>query len=380
MFSPNTYDSKVRQRSSDRMWEPGRYDYRGLAHWWAYNSNSVSTAGGRMSSRGTRIYSFSTVIARMFDPPPGHSLPLILISSQNYSPTTARHINAVKSAVSHMTCLYVSEPDPYSKDDYIANLAIMLGDLESLGESYPRRRTDETREQTLLDMARVKNSAEIYAKVFKLRNTKEYRRISRYLLPGDDNFDDFIANEPALRRKREARDRAKRIARAKKAHQEDYLKAQDKLKDWLNGGSSVPSMRFLDKVYLRVIDGYIETTEGANIPLSSAMKAYIQYKRGTLKKGMHVGPYILHGIDDDNSAHIGCHIITLDEIDSLVEVVVAEQEAYKEDARIDRQKLLDDEEEYESLDSLFSELGALMSDMEASSLLSEFSGMLKGEE
>ena len=383
MSSRNTYDAKVSKRSSNFRHEPGKYDYNGIAHWWAYNYGSMSTAGDRMSTSGNRIYSYGTVIARMFDPPAGQSSPLVLITKQHYSTTTSKHVGAVRSAVSHMNYILVSDPDPYGKTSHIANLAAMLNHLEDLGESYQRKRLSHTKHAVFYKMRDIKSGALLYGEYFKLRNTKEYKRILKYILPGEQGFEEFVRVLPEERRKREAKDNAAKIRAARKAHKADYDKAQERLKLWLNGDDTrPPNPSYLDEVYLRVKGGVIETTEGAIISVSSATKAYLTHKRGHLTKGMHVGPYTFDGIDENNNAHIGCHTISMDKINAAVEVILAEREAHKENAEIDRRKLLDEQEreEEQSLDVLFSELKDLMSDMEESDLLSEFSGILKEEE
>ncbi len=338
------HDCKVSKRSSDFRHSPGSYDYSGLAHWWAYNHGHRSTAGGRMSCSGTRIYSYTTVVARMFDPPKGRSEPLVLVSNERHSNTTQKHIGAILNAVRHMNVLYVDDVDPYRKQDHLHNLRSILNSQITLGASYKSKRADTTRQAVVDGMISNKKKAEMYATYFKLRNTSEYKQIMKIPIPGDPNFDEELEEYNKKKMAAEARAKAKKAKQLAKEKKEQFERAQENLKKWLSGENVYVDYGMLDKVYLRVKGDMIETTERAKIPLKEAVIAFKRFKKGKLREGMHVGPYAYSGIDSDGNAHIGCHVVPLQSIEDLMKDIggQSKNETVGEDV--------------ESFDSLISEL------------------------
>ncbi len=361
----NTFDKKVGKRSDDYRHDPGSYDYFGLAHWWAYNYGYKTTAGDRMKADGNRIKSYTTVIGRMFDPAEKGEQPFVLLSSGRYSNTTVTHMSAIRRAVSHMNYMFISNPDPFYKEDHIANLRALLSALEHLAEEYPKKRKESTRLDVIRSMISNKRNAEKYASYFKLRNSSEYKQIGKFPMPTDENFAELIEQSTKDKMAAEARAKAKKARALKKENKEKADKVQAKLKAWLNGDNVYVNSHYLEKVYLRIKDGIIETTENAHIGMMDAMKAYLRFKKGTLKEGMHIGPYTYGGIDNGKNAHVGCHIIPLKDIDLMVGAIIAERDAYIEDDRRTRDAEYEAEmEEMGSLDEIMGELAKLDESLE----------------
>ena len=372
-------DKKVRKRKSENPRSPGSYDYLGLAHWWVYNNGHASTAfdrrGGvyRMSAEGTRIKSYSTVIGRMFDPVKKGGQPLILLTSNNYSPTTQTHMGAILSAASHMDYLYIANPDPCYMDDHQSNLNVLLSNLDHLAEEYPKKRRDSTRKAVANAMAENVSVANRYASYFKLKKTSPYKQIVKFPMPDDVDFESKIEQSVKDRMMAEQRARSKKVRDLEKQKKKEYEKAQSQLALWLKGEEVYVNRGYLDKVYLRIVDNTIETTENASIGMGDAIRAYIRFSKGKLNKGMHIGAYTYGGIDEDKNAHIGCHTIPLADIDKMVATVIAERAAYAEDDKRDRDKAYAEEMDV-GLDELFGELKDLMSGID--NAVSEISGAM----
>jgi hypothetical protein len=317
-MTSKTFDKKVSKRHVEGFLSPGSYDYKGLAHWWAYNFGYKSTGGEvdgvpRMSIKGNWVYSFDTVIARMFDPPKGHSLPLVLIRQDDISNTTRKHKGAVFSAVHHMNVIYVQNPDPYLKGEHRANLSAMLSDIYINADLYSRAKSRKN-EYLQAISARI-DDAKLYAEVFKLRSSKEYKSILAFEESATSDLDTLVKKSKKEMEAAKRRREKERAAKLAKKEQEKAEQAQEELKLWLNfereyfhGG------RYLPEVRLRVGNGLIETTNGASIPFREAKIAMKRFEAGKLSEGMHVGPYRFGGVDEDGYARIGCHTIKMEEI------------------------------------------------------------------
>jgi len=312
---------KVGKRSSDYRHAPGAYDYDGLAHWWAYNYGYKTTGKGRMSADGNTILSYNTVIAVMMDPPKGKTEPLVLISKYNYSSTTATHIGSVLNAVRHMNVIYVDEVEPTVHRDHIRNLEGFRSGMEAMAEAYRKARVDHTRAAYAESFIKKKDNAEVYAKYFKLRRESVYKSIMRMPDPYDKDFEKILGAEIDKRIKKEKADRAREKRELFEKEKEEKKLADIKLERWKNGEDVYVNKRFMDKTYIRLKDGFIETTENASIPAREACVAFKRYSNGKLKKGAHIGVYTFGGVDSSGDAHIGCHSIPYDDIKSLMETV-----------------------------------------------------------
>jgi len=355
MSSRNTFDKKVGKRSSGNKYSPGSYDYSGLAHWWAYNYGYKHTGGGRMTSDGNKIKSYTTVIGRMLDPAKKGLQPFVLLSSERYSNTTATHMRAVLDAVSHMDYMFISNPDPRSREDHILNLQSLLSSLEYLAEDYHKKRKDSTRNAIVEKIMVNKLNAEKYASYFKLKRSSEYKQIKKYPLPTDANFTEFHEQSVKSKMRAKARADARRARRLKKDRAEKSLIEEANLKRWLNGENVRVNGDYLEKVYMRISGDMIETTSRVTVGLNEVTKAYLRFKKGTLKEGMKIGSYTYGGIDEDNNAHIGCHVIPLEDIDAIIGVVIAERAAYIENDQRIRQSAYDKEMDM-SFDEIMGEL------------------------
>ena len=315
-------DCKVRKRKAD-IPRPGRYDYEGLAHWWVYNQGYVTTAGGKMSAEGTLLYSYNTVIARMFDPPNKGEQPFVLISSERYSNTTAKHINIVTYAVAHMNYVFVANPNPSIKEDHRCNLKMFLEEMEDLGLSYPRKRKESTKQAVIRRMTEIKADTEKYARYFKLRNLYEYKAIINFPMPDNNNdFTELVEQSVKDRVRHQQEAKMYEARKARLEHKKEVEKAKAKLKKWLKGEDVWVDGNLLERIYLRVKGGMIQTTRHAYIDIDDAIKAYLRFKEGKLSDGMHVGPYTFGTVDKDR-IYIGCHIFNIQTIEDFMEKLIS---------------------------------------------------------
>jgi len=306
----------INKRKNDNL-SVGQYDYDGLAHYWVYNYDYKSTAGDRMSISGNIVYSYRTVVAKMFQPRTVTSTPFVLISTSQWGPTTSKQLNCIESSVSHMEYMRVDTPNPSNKADHERNLEIMFNTaMEAIGK-YQRARSDWSKNSWLRKFYEMLDNTTIYGEYFKLKNTKWYKRTLTLPDPSGEHSAEQLQEIKDKMEKSERAEKAKRLREVRKKDKKLADQADADLKEWLHGAQKMPNSRYLDKVYLRVNGAVVETTEHASISLKSCIEAYRSHKAGKLKGGDDISGFTFKGIID-GIAHIGCHRVPMSEIERLL--------------------------------------------------------------
>jgi len=304
-------------KRSNKYLSVGAYDYDGLAHWWAYNYGHKSTASDRMSTSGNLVYSYQTVVAKMFPPKEAGSPPMVLIAGGSWSPTTSKHINCISSSVSHMNRMRVSECNPGGKSDHKDNLVDLFRSALDASKSYPRARVEHSKEGHLRRFHDAIRTASSYAEYFKLKNTKEYKAIMQLPDPsGAESKEELQQILDKIEKSKKAA-KAKKLRDMRKQDIENAEKADRDLKEWLSGANNMPNQRYLDGVYIRIKGAVIETTAHASISLKSCISAFRKYEKGTLKIGDDISGFDFRGIDD-GIAKVGCHDVPMKRIELLL--------------------------------------------------------------
>lgn len=118
----------------------GQYDYEGLIEsYLAQDRPSASTASNRMSYRGTKLYSYNSLLARMSDIRPNTLYIDKHIS--RYSITTVKHIHQLQRETLLSWNIFVIDFDIPLAD----NLQIYWVDAEFLIKHHKRARTLKSR-------------------------------------------------------------------------------------------------------------------------------------------------------------------------------------------------------------------------------------------
>jgi hypothetical protein len=115
---------------------------------------------------------------------------------------------------------------------------------------------------------------------------------------------------------RKEREKQEKIAREKRAIEE-----QDKLEQWLAGGS-IHCYFEVTRLRVNYKADTIETTKGAEVPVIEAKKLYRAMKAGLNIIGQRVGHFEVRSIDETNLT-VGCHVIPLSEIERIAPAVMA---------------------------------------------------------
>jgi hypothetical protein len=114
-----------------------------------------------------------------------------------------------------------------------------------------------------------------------------------------------------INQRREATREAKREAERR------YLKATEaeRLGAWLRGEVN-HTFTTLPKVYLRIKGETVETTKGARVPLSEALRLLAKIRAGAMVDGSNIGGFMVTRVTLDY-VQIGCHVIEFETINEL---------------------------------------------------------------
>lgn len=266
-----------------------------VAHLWAHQSQDNARCRNA-SFDGFRYYSYSTVIARIQHNNRGEELMLLCVD--NYSHTTSKHKYEVRRAVSHKKIIEVQDVNAILSGHDI-NYKDFLNRYQSLMDLASRAR--KRKDMYLSAAAGIVTDMDSYAKFFdiewalptSLENATELKA-------------DYAAEQVRLDRER----RAKR-----EADQAENLAL------WLAGGDN----RSFSVLKLRIKDGEIQTSHGANIPVEHALKVWpVLYRAHTLGKpfvprqehAIHLGHYRFNSFENDVLT-VGCHRIPYTEIERM---------------------------------------------------------------
>ena len=144
----------------------------------------------------------------------------------------------------------------------------------------------------------------------------------------------------------EKNEKKRRIRESKEAEKRKIIQAKQ-LKEFRVGERSIVNS---DKIYLRVRNGLVETSHGADVPLKDALRLYKALKNKTVNVGHIVGSFTLEKHSDD-IVKIGCHVIDLSEADLVLGPILAlingdispdevAREAFKLDMELDNMSVV----------------------------------------
>ena len=268
---------------------------------------------------GNTFYSYNTVIGQIYD---GAFSPRLFLSENNFSPTTAAHIAALREAAP-FPVIFV----PLSYYDY----------------GFPG--VDTLKKRFLENLTRL-----TYFKDGHFRREAERREFLSKL----DNFRKFLGVttqsctpeqeaiihglETVAREIEETRRKAREKREAREAERREKL-AEEFRKRLKNVHSLLDLIKaaFLEKneearkmLYMQY-PGYsfvfpaanekdVETSQGVKMQVPEVKTLYKLFRAGRLKEGMHAGPYTIREIAE-NYVQIGCHKLLMKNISELMEAL-----------------------------------------------------------
>lgn len=220
----------------------------------------------------------------------------LLFTERGYSNTTAKHINHVRHATSHIKKIYCDNPTNTNTDNFNAWTRQAETNIEKLKNA-------RKPEIYLLELQRIKNKANIYAEYFgiKLPITLE----NALSITDKAEIIAYLENK------------AEAIAKEKKQKETELRKEHAKnLKKWKK--FEIYSLYQRDGFdYLRKDSENFQTSQGVKIPIAVGLRFYNSIVNKTIKVGDKFLDYTISEINN-KLIKIGCHTITLKEINSIV--------------------------------------------------------------
>lgn len=277
-----------------------------VAHIWASQTQNTGRAGNIFFEDGV-IYSYGRhfPVAR-FAPEFGN---VVLFTHRGYSNSTAKHKSLIRAAIpGGFNVVYCDSPN------------------QSVG--YNLRKWEEAikwRRETFITKKHKVSRGNLAVEIFKqCEDAIEYCRALNITAPDwtAETNDEMTARDYVyeLAKAREVKREARRVEYQKKA----ALDAAERLQLWA-AGENVPqyNFNFCDTV-LRVKNDQIQTSRGANIPVSDAVRIWPLLARAKssgkkLEAGLHpirLGSYQFNSFDGETLI-VGCHSIAWGQIEKM---------------------------------------------------------------
>lgn len=270
---------------------------RQVAHVWA-QQNAKHGKGNNLSFAGDTIYSYSAPIARFVKG-------VALVRNNFRSVTTAKHLCYVRSALT--TYFSVDDLDAKPGEQFKAYKARYDSAMCNVVKA-------RNKEKALEWLNRVADEANRFAQHFRLK--------SRLTIPAD--IPAKYAKEVEKQREQAAQQRKRQQAR-EALREADQVK---RLQEWTDGKPVCESDFYLLPVRLRIKGDTIETSKGAQFPLSHGIRAYhlmnkVQLPWQANGQTIHLGYYVIESIDADKTIKAGCHRVEWAEVERIAKLAGA---------------------------------------------------------
>ncbi len=240
----------------------------------------------------------------------------ILFTTQSHSVTTSQHCSAVRSSIPSDALIF-HVPNVNVSSDWQAmvrheeNIADYVKRIESAIVASARGRSSWTKESNHTDAINLTAEVKAYAAFFSLK------------LPKLPSVPDLDSEEMQVIRTREAKNAAKKAEETRLAKIERAKLDAEQAEEWRNGTYS--GYLYNHPVMLRINGEDIETSRGARVPVSHALRG-LRFVRAVVARGepyqrdgrtLHLGNYAIDRIDADGTLHAGCHVISHSEIERI---------------------------------------------------------------
>lgn len=238
----------------------------------------------------------------------------VLVNSDTYSLTTARHISMTYQAVSHLLTFTVPVVVPYSgvksNRDIQENVKFYTKKVAKYEVMAMRARTNAI--YVYGQLTELIQEANAYCKFFGVRKSFE--------LTQPDKLKERVKEQTAKAHK----EQAKKEEQRKRREAQQLLEAQVDIERWKNG-ELVHFPHWVRAVYLRVEGDEVVTSQGARIPITHARLGLAVVRKvkasgeAYQRNGhtLHLGNYAIDRIDTDGNLTAGCHFITYAEIERI---------------------------------------------------------------
>ena len=277
-----------------------------VAHIWASRSQ-YEGRGGNVSFQDGVIYSYGQhfPVAR-FAPEFGD---IVLFTSRGYSSSTGKHKSLIRAAIpSNYEVVYCDSP--LQSVGY--NLRAWQSIVDRLRVDFDSKTHKITRGNLAVEIFKTCESAIIYCMALKIVIPEWCNESNEEMTARDYVYE--------LAKAREAKKAILRAEYEKAA----AIKAADRMQLWA-AGENVPyeGFQYLPTA-LRIKNDSIQTSRGANIPVSDALKLWplllrVKQSGKTMEAGLHsinLGSYRFNSFDG-NILIVGCHQIAWPELEKM---------------------------------------------------------------
>ena len=264
-----------------------------LAHIWISQTQPHGRCASNMKFEGKDFYSYNTVIARILDDGS------VAVAQDRYSNTTTKHQSYAQQAVNHKKIHYIARIEsPYE----------LIRSCKFEAQRYYEKAAVavKKREDYLALAYSVSKSLNDYLDAIKD--------------PGERMPLDQAIDLETIKAKVKER-QALQLAQIKERERIATLNAKELIESWLEGGAYDHRIRNAG-VLLRVKNDNVETTQGASVPLSDALKMHNIIKAAKTDsqlrrlRGFTIGNYAVNDCTKEKIV-IGCHTIPMSEISRL---------------------------------------------------------------
>lgn len=288
-------------------------------HVWAQQTQDHGKSGS-IFFEGTEIYSYGRhyLMAKIHILKSGKRV--ALVNSHRYSRSTIKHIYCTHRALTGLMPMFnVSNPrdlkqaikdlDAQARASFQAPLKrLKITSKDEIKYQFERihaayRKANELR--------KLLGRAEVWPKKKELDKVQAHldARLKRYK---ELNTPEKIAAKAAEKTQRE-------LIEAKKRELENRLEIER-----FRAGEKATVRT--NHALLRVKNGIVQTSRGAEVPLDAAVQAYRLFKQGGNLVGFKLGHFTVEGVEylnNETKFIIGCHEILLSEVERLLEMKVA---------------------------------------------------------
>jgi hypothetical protein len=265
-----------------------------VAHLFANQLQSEArTQTNNFYFHGNMIFSYGShfCIARFVDNE------TLLFTERSYSNTTAKHINQVWNAISHKKKIFCYNPTGTHAD----NFNHWFNEAEANINKLKNARKPEL---YITQLQYIKNKVSIYAEYFGIITPLSLENVLK------------VTEKAEVLEYLESK--AEAIAKETKQKETELKKEHAKnLKKWkaFEIGSLYQRNGF---DYLRKDSEFFQTSQGVKIPVAVGLRFYNNIVNKTIKVGDKFLDYTINEVND-KLIKIGCHTITLKEINTIVQ-------------------------------------------------------------
>ena len=266
---------------------------RELAHIWISQTQSHGRCASNMKFEGKDFYSYRTVIARLLDDGS------VAVANDRYSNTTTKHQGYVRQAVNHKKIHWIARIEsPY---ELIRSCKFEVQRYYEKAAVAVKKRDDYL--------------AAAYSVSKALNDYLDAIKDPGERMPLDQTIDLETIKAVLKMQKAEA------LAKQKERERLAAVSTQELLENWLAGGRYEYRIRNAG-VLLRVKNNDVETTQGASVPLTDALKMHAIIKAAKTDSqlrrlhGFTIGNYTVNECTKEKIV-IGCHTIPMSEISRL---------------------------------------------------------------